>query len=203
MRKFLAIIILSIIYIIPSKAEDIRDLSIEGISVGDDLGKYFSKDDIENNIVQNKSKKHYAHLKNPRKFLHVEFTKIYGEHISKIKTYDSIQVLVKKISNKYEVYGIIGKTFYFENIQDCVPERDKIASEFKKLLKNYELEGPAINNHRGDSSGKSKVNQLAFWFSNDDIILAECYDWSAEIGYYDNLKINILSDEVNRWLSGR
>ena len=79
----------------------------------------------------------------------------------------------------------------------------KIASEFKKLLKNYELEGPAINNHRGDSSGKSKVNQLAFWFSNDDIILAECYDWSAEIGYYDNLKINILSDEVNRWLSGR
>ena len=202
MKKLLLILILTFSFQTLIKAENIRDLSIEGISVGDNLAKYFSTQDIEKNIIQNKSSKHYAHLKKPRKFLHVEFSRVFAKYKSQIKTYDSIQILVKKKSNKYEVYGIIGKIFYRDNIRDCVPKRDEIASEFKTSLKNYELEGPDINNHRGDSSGESKVNQLAFWFSNDDIILAECYDWSTKIGYYDNLKINILSDEVNRWLSG-
>lgn len=203
MGKIFTTLILTLFLATTTLAENIRDLSIEGISVGDNLAKYFSVQDIENNIIQNKSSKHYAHLKNPRKFLHVEFSRVFGEYKSQIKTYDSIQILVKKNTNKYEVYGIIGKIFYKNNISDCVPKRNEIASEFKKSLKNYELEGPAINNHRGDSSGESKVNQLAFWFSNDDIILAECYDWSTKMRYYDNLKINILSDEANRWLSGR
>ena len=203
MGKIFSTLIFTLFLSATSHAENIKNLSIEGISIGEDLAKYFSIQDIEKNIFQNKSSTSYDHLKYPRKFLHVEFTKIFGEFESQIQTYDSIQVLVKKISNKYEIYGIIGKIFYTDNIRDCVPKRDEIASEFKRSLKNYQLEGPSINKHESDRSGESKVNQIAFWFSNDDIILVECYDWSPKMKYYDNLKVNILSDEVNRWLSGR
>ena len=89
MGKIFTTLILTLFLATTTLAENIRDLSIEGISVGDNLAKYFSVQDIENNIIQNKSSKHYAHLKNPRKFLHVEFSRVFGEYKSQIKTYDS------------------------------------------------------------------------------------------------------------------
>ena len=36
---------------------------------------------------------------------------------------------------------------------------------------------------------------------NDDVIIAECYDWSEEMGYYDNLKVNLFSNEANLWIT--
>ena len=42
MKKLLAIIILSLCFITPSQADDIRDFQIEGMSVGDSLLDYFS-----------------------------------------------------------------------------------------------------------------------------------------------------------------
>ena len=49
MKKFLAILILILTLQAPSyAAEDIRDFTIEGISIGDSLLDYFSKVEIEN-----------------------------------------------------------------------------------------------------------------------------------------------------------
>ena len=45
MKKFLVIIFISICFLAPSQADDIRDLQIEGISVGDTLD-HFSKSEI-------------------------------------------------------------------------------------------------------------------------------------------------------------
>ena len=46
MKKLLAIIILSLCFITPSQADDIRDFQIEGMSVGDSLLDYFSEKEI-------------------------------------------------------------------------------------------------------------------------------------------------------------
>ena len=43
MKKFLVIIFISICFLTPSQADDIRDLQIEGISVGDNTLDHFSK----------------------------------------------------------------------------------------------------------------------------------------------------------------
>ena len=50
MKKFLAILILVLTFQTPSQADDIRDLQIEGISIGDSLLDHFSEEVI---------KKHY------------------------------------------------------------------------------------------------------------------------------------------------
>ena len=47
MKKTLLILFLSLYFIIPSQADDIRDFQIEGMSVGDSLLNYFSKEEIE------------------------------------------------------------------------------------------------------------------------------------------------------------
>ena len=48
MKKFLAIFVLGLLLITPSQADDIRDFQIEGISIGDSLLDFFSKEEIEN-----------------------------------------------------------------------------------------------------------------------------------------------------------
>ena len=48
MKKILIIIILSLCFIIPSQADDIRDFQIEGISIGDNALDYFTEDELEN-----------------------------------------------------------------------------------------------------------------------------------------------------------
>ena len=50
MKKILAIIILSLCFITPSQADDIRDYQIEGISVLDSLTNYISRDKIVSSL---------------------------------------------------------------------------------------------------------------------------------------------------------
>ena len=52
MKKFLTIIVLSVSLITSSQADDIRDLQIEGISVGDSALKYFSEELIKNSTTK-------------------------------------------------------------------------------------------------------------------------------------------------------
>ena len=51
MKKLLAIIILSLCFITPTHANDIRDFQIEGFSVGDSLLDYFKESEIKKGIV--------------------------------------------------------------------------------------------------------------------------------------------------------
>ena len=192
MKRFLAILVLGLFLITPSQADDIQDFQIEGMSIGDNLLDHFSKKEIINESVPTSN---YNYLKNPDKFIQVEFV-----YHSSLKTYDTIQVYYKNIPNEYKVYGIVGKLLFEKNIHECVSKRDQIVAELKGVLKNFDIDGPEIQKHPADKAGKSAINQIAFWLKNDDVVIAECYDWSEEMKYYDNLKINILTNEVNEWL---
>ena len=55
MKKILGIIILSLCFIIPSQADDIRDLEIEGLSIGYSLLNLFNKDEIHSAIDENRT----------------------------------------------------------------------------------------------------------------------------------------------------
>ena len=51
MKKILVILILIFSFQSWTKADDIRDFQIEGMSIGDSLLNHFSKSEIENNKV--------------------------------------------------------------------------------------------------------------------------------------------------------
>ena len=90
MRIFIALLVLIFSLQSWTKAEDIRELQIEGMSIGDSLLNYFSKNTIENNAQEdqlpndkyyirsfwkNEKFKQYElvniyHLKNDRKKIH-------------------------------------------------------------------------------------------------------------------------------------
>ena len=46
MKKLLGILVLGLFLITPSLADDIRDFQIEGLSIGDSLLEFFSKEEM-------------------------------------------------------------------------------------------------------------------------------------------------------------
>ena len=199
MNNFIHKIKISILFLILiigfnsiASADKIKDLEIEGISIGDNLLDFFSEEEI---IKESLSSKSYDYLKEPKKFTIVEFV-----YHPKLVTYESIQVIYKNISGNYIVYAIIGKIYFKDNIEDCYSLHDKIINEIELDL-DINVNETKITLHPSDKNKKSKVNQSAFWLNNDDVIIVECYDWSEEMKYYDNLKVNMFSNEANLWIT--
>ena len=60
MERFLLIFILMLSFQTLTKADDISDFEIEGISIGDSLFDYYSKKELNNSIEIYKYKRNYS-----------------------------------------------------------------------------------------------------------------------------------------------
>ena len=122
MKKFLAIIILSLCFIISSQADDIRDFQIERMSLGDSLLDRFSKKEMNN-----KQKiYHYA-------------TKDYYQVLidENIEMYDVVTVHLKENDNNFiikNIEGVIG--FEDKNKKKCENKMKEIG---KSIEENFSV----------------------------------------------------------------
>jgi len=110
MRKF--IIVLFLIFSLQSltKADDIGDYEIEGISIGDSLLDYFS----ETEILQT-----YAGIYPNKKYFQVDIN-----DGSKFEEYQKMQFHVINNDNKYRVHALSGE-ITFDNIDSCLSKKKK------------------------------------------------------------------------------
>ena len=114
MRIFLSVLILIFSLQSLTKADDLSDLEVEGMSIGENALDYFSKEKIDEN------KTYYPNSKRIWKSL---FT-------LKDKEYDSLQLHIKSENNKYIIVGIAGLIYFYD-------EKDYI-TDFKIFIKLYE-----------------------------------------------------------------
>ena len=109
MKKLLAIIILSLCFITPSKAENIRDFQIEGMSIGDSLKDYMTIKDINSNLV-----KYYKDNTMSTIFL----------LLKKSDEYDNLNLSFKTGDENYQILHIAGfKNYKFE---ECIKKQRKL-----------------------------------------------------------------------------
>ena len=93
-RIFLTFLILILSFQSWTKADDVRDFEIEGMSIGDSLLDYMTKTQINN------SKRNY--LKGKRKYYVV-----YKQ--SFLNTYEIVDIYLKTGDKNYEIQTIVGK----------------------------------------------------------------------------------------------
>lgn len=181
LRVFISIIILIFSFQSLTKADDIKDFQIEGISIGDSLLKYYSETEIKKAL-----KDGYYYKDN--KFVDVFF---YPKSDS---IYDDLQITIKPKDDSYKIYVMAAKILYKNNIKDCYSEKEKtvtaVKNIFSKKIKNRKVK----RKHNADKSGKSKYESNVFEF-NEGIIEATCFDWSKKVTYTDSLMLAIKSDE--------
>lgn len=183
----------------PSWADDIRDFQIEGMSIGDSLLDYFSKDKIklfinDNNAFFYKEKKYVAittHAKNIQPYAEAK------------DNYDYVGVVINPTDKKYEIYSIVAYLNFDNNIEDCKKKKKEIVSSILSAFENatkIEEEGP----HAYDKSGKSISYDT--WFNLDfGSASVHCEDWSKKIQkknrWNDKLRVDLRSEKFDNFLT--
>ena len=171
-----------------SQADDIRDLQIEGMSIGDSLLNYFTKKEIKNGQYRLfKSKKYIT-------------TQLLGN----FEMYDTAEAAFKNRDKDYKIVSLGGGIYFSENFNSCFKKRDEIVSEIK-LLFDEGIVNTDEGVHLGDKTGKSKFYRTSIALSTNSKyheIQINCINWSKKMEkkYQDNLSIVIQTDAYNDFL---
>ena len=169
-----------------SQADDIRDLEIEGISVGDSLLDFFSEKEI-------KSTKQRTQYPND-KFIVYQL-----DQIKSLDIYTGLNISTKKNDKKYIVSSIQAIIYYDDanEFKNCNSERKKIIAEISDIVKN------AIRreeNYLSYYDNKSPVEGTVFDFDNGESITVNCNDWRKETQLTKNLDVGVSTKEFVNFL---
>jgi hypothetical protein len=188
MKKFLLILILTFSFQPLTKADDIRDFQIEGISIGDSLLDFININEIkkaEENSSFYPDKKYIVIFLNQESDL-----------------YDEIEITYKTKDRNYIIASINGIVLYSDNFNKCKKDKIKIVDEFKSTFKDAnfkESEEP----HSHDLN--SFVDKSDFYLKTGGLARVVCTDWSEEMftanGWEDNMKISTMGEKFNIYLS--
>lgn len=190
MKRLLLILILTLNFQSLTKADDVRDLEIEGMSVGDSLLEFFDERTIKKGIR--------SHTYADDTFFDVE---IYGHTL--FNKYQNVSFSLKKNDKRYKIYQIVGFNIYKNNIEECLNQVDIISKNVSGVLNDLD-KVKSNHNHEGDPTGNSKVKQIVYWHKSGSVFI-ECINWSEKItkekNWGDNLSVGVAVSEYDTWLN--
>ena len=175
--------------LVKTNVDDIRNLKIEGISIGDSLLDHLSKEEIIAEIERTRPT-----FKN----LTEEFGEVFL--FGKFEIYEDLSFFVKPDDENYTIYSITGAIKYDGKIDQCYAKQKEIGEEFSVLYKNTK---------KTDGGSLTPDDRyISFVFYSDkssyglgtprDIIMISCFE-----RYKDFLLLDIFTKEVNAWRSGK
>ena len=116
MKKLFLVLILILSLHSWTKADDISNLQIEGMSIGDSALDYFNISHIKSNTWDYPNKK---------------FKRVQNDKMPFFKTYDAVDFNYKTKDKKYIIQNISGILFFNKNFKDCFKKMDKVAFDIE------------------------------------------------------------------------
>ena len=194
MKRLLLILIISLSFQSLSKADDIRDFEIEGMSIGDNLLDHTETIGVTKNEILKKELFYYPKSK---KFAGIAFS-----DRGFFKTYSLVQFTINPVT--YIIEDLSGE-IDITSQKDCEKKQKKIFNEISEIFKSGKKTEDAFRPHTFDKTGNSIANGLYIEAETGDQISVECYIWGQEIqnekNWEDNLKVNITSKKVRYFLN--
>ena len=171
-----------------TKADDIKDLEIEGMSVGDSALGFFSEAQIKNN-----SKNYYSNKK---------YIPVQNDNMSFFKTYDAVDFAYKNNDENYKIVSLVGVLFYDDNIKDCYKKMDQITETLDEIFVNQKKIPKTTYKHKSplNVDGKSTITDVEYIFKNGDVVVVACYDYSVKQNAQDHLSVAIDTAAFDKWL---
>ena len=199
MKRLLLILILTFSFHPWTKADDIRDFQIEGMSVGDSLLDYMSAKKIKEEFEVTKD--HYKYLKKPHKF-----REAYIISDNNFETYSSVSFYVKPNDKNYIIFGIRGLKTFLNSMDMCLKKREEIVKEIENIILKSTKEENNFNSTL-DKSGQSPRSNWVFTLPSGDSILISCNDWEEKLrkknNWTEGLSVLIQKKEVREWFFNR
>ena len=186
MSRLLLILILTFSFQTLSKADEIRDFQIEGMSIGDSLLDFYAEDEIKSF-----NKKYYAGSKKYYRLINYDKKK-------SLKEYNNIMFGIKENDLSYILNTIVGIIPYKENIEDCYPKKKNIDYDLSLSLG---LTGESYVYDYQNNGGKSNVTDYKI---SDGFIRTWCTDYSKKReanNMTDHFGLSLTPSYYMDWLS--
>ena len=166
---------------IPSWADDIRDFEIDGMSIGDSLLKFYSKEFITNaeKVIYPGSKKFYG----------------IGFNTSNSDLYEAYTFGLKNNDDKFIIYDLGGMKEFHNDLDNCKKKKKKITDDFKRFIDTSNIDEYEYR-YKEIEDGKSVAFITAF-NTSDGAVRVYCNDWSENTsksrGWTDDLNVDLSS----------
>ena len=173
-----------------TKADDIRDFEIEGMSIGDSALSFYSKNLIDNiKSYYRGSKKYY---------------KVSLEPPTNTDKFERIQMHILEADNSYIIHSISGLIFYEDkknSKSECLKDQNEIINDISINLSSTKKSEREIKKLEQDKTGKSTTNTIYFDFKLDqtEFIKVGCVFYGKE--FFENLDIIHAWEEIKIYLT--
>ena len=185
MKKFILILILTFNIQSWTKADDIKDFEIEGMSIGDSLLDFVTKDYIKNN---------------QGKWYDDEYYQIFINNNN--ETYEDVLASFRSKDKKYLISSISGSINYGRKITECYKQQDKIDKIFLEIFKNSDRRIDIFEKGSyGPDAGDTNSKQIVYELSSGTAVI-DCLDWDqkSKPDYNDRILISVDNDKFREWL---
>ena len=184
MRVFIAVLVLIFNFQSFTKADDISDFEIEGMTIGDSLLDYTSKQDIIDTSDAPYNSKKFS---------------MYSNLFEEGSKYEGYLVHYKTDDPKFIIEALQGMILFENNFSECLKIKKTIVNELDQTFNNIKKDSWE-SKHTGDKSGKSISNNTEFSLKSGYIRII-CNDWSDDMKYVDKLAVSIVSKEFDDWIN--
>jgi len=189
MRLFLTALILIFSFQSFTKADNISEYEIEGMSVGDSLLDYFSKNEINES------------LKNPSYYKNKKFVEVFINY--KNSEFDFLQVAFEPNDKIFIIEKIMLVKDFPDQIEKCKKYKKNLINESSNFLSASER----IDENKAatvDPTGNSFRYISTFYYHNGGFINFSCTDYGKEMyekhGWMDSFTASVGSDKIMKFL---
>ena len=189
MRIFLLVLILIFSFQSLTKADDISNFEIEGMSIGDSLLDFYSKSKIQNF--------HTIHYPNSKKYYQIAI-------LVESDLYDALNINLKTGDDNYVIYSIKGLKNVDNQLDKCLEQKTNIINQILPMIKNTkELK---YESNFSNLFGKS-ISYVSEFELDNGVFHIACSKWdkkNEEIisrGWWDSLNASLNSKVWNDWLN--
>ena len=193
MKSLLLILILTFSFQTLTKADDVRDFEIEGISIGDSLLDHFK----------------IKTIKSARKYEYKN-TKFYSIDIwsDKFNQYAAIQFHLKKKDKKYIIQGLSGTLIFGElgiynskSNDECKNKKKIIMDSISSVFPSADVQSYDDVN-ADDGYGQKALRSETYYRLDLGEVWIQCVTWGKKTkkkeNLYDNLRFTLLTPEFIR-----
>ena len=185
MKRLLLILILTFSFQAWTKADDIRDFEIEGMSVGDSLLDFFSLNSIEDNIISDYNDNEYSRV---------------NLRLKNFNDFENLQFHIKTKDKKYIIHALSGGQFY-DDINKCYSKMKIMDKEIQNVLSDVDRQDFWTQEHPADS--KSTYKSIYYFLPSGDGFRLACFDWSDKMteknNWIDHIKVSAFTNDITTW----
>ena len=189
MKSFIIYLLIIFSFQSWTKADDIKEFEIEGMSIGDSTLDFLSEKKIKKYLQDN--------INNYKsdKILQIEFP-------AKSKSYESISLHYKN-DGTYEIVNVGGRIIYENNIKECKAKLNEVTNEIENQLPLAKKVNKGKIKYSEDPTGKSYRETVIFELEDGEVYIS-CVNWSKHIEdkfkWYDHFAVELDSAEFLSWL---